>query len=60
MRFLLSQREKNTEILCSECEHLVNGECDRLVRIDGVFFRLARISRSGGECQLFSQKIHTY
>ena len=57
MRFLLSQREKNTEILCSECEHLIDGECDRLVRIGGAFFRLARISRSGGECQLFDKKM---
>lgn len=60
MRFLLSQREKNTEILCSECEHLVDGECKYLVRIDGAFFRLARLSRSGGECQLFNQKLHNY
>ena len=56
MRFSLSIREKNTAILCSQCSHLVGGECQRLVRIYGEFFRLARLSKSGGECQLFEAR----
>ena len=57
MRFLLSLREQNTTILCSQCSHLVDGECTHLVRINGHFFRLARLSKSGGECQLFEARI---
>lgn len=53
MRFSLSVREENTRILCSQCTHYVGGECMRPVMIHGGFFRLARLSRSGGECQLF-------
>ena len=56
MRFPLSLREQNTTILCSQCSHLVGGECQRLVRIYDEFFRLARLSKSGGECQLFEAR----
>lgn len=56
MRFPLSLREQNTTILCSQCAHLVGGECMRPVRIYGEFFRLARLSKSGGECQLFEAR----
>lgn len=56
MRFALSVREKNTTILCSQCSHLVGGECMRPVRIYDHCFRLARLSRSGGECQLFEAR----
>ena len=55
MRFSLSARNKNTDILCSSCKHLVNGECDRPVTIDGFTYRLARLSLSGGECQLYER-----
>ena len=55
MRFSLSVRNKNTDILCSSCIHLVKGECDRPVTIDGLSYRLARFSRSGGECQLYEK-----
>lgn len=67
MMFLLSQREKNTRILCSQCQHLKYDmehdtfRCDRMVRIERgdntyQYVRLARLSRSGGECQLFKSK----
>ena len=56
MRFSLSARKKNTDILCSSCAHLVNGECDRPIEIDGLHYRLARFSLSGGECQLYDKK----
>lgn len=67
MIFLLSQREKNTRILCSQCKHLKYDlehdafRCDRMVRIEWAnktyqYVRLARLSRSGGECQLFESK----
>lgn len=67
MIFLLSQREKNTRILCSQCKHLKYDmehdafRCDRMVRIEWAnntvsYVRLARLSRSGGECQLFDPK----
>lgn len=52
-RFSLTQRERNTEILCSQCKHLMNGECEYLIHTSLGKFRLARMSRSGGECQLF-------
>lgn len=55
MRFSLSAREKNTDTLCSSCANLVNGECNRPVVIDGVSYRLARFSLSGGECQLYQR-----
>ena len=65
--FLLSDREKNTRILCSQCKHreydMGNDayKCDRMVRIEtksGIYYytRLARLSKSGGECQLFREK----
>ncbi len=67
MIFLLSRREENTRILCSQCYHLKYDEehdayrCDRMVRIElgnnaYSYVRLARLSRSGGECQLFAPK----
>ena len=67
MKFLLSQREKNTLILCSQCQHLKYDlehdafRCDRMVRFECTnktyqYVRLARLSRSGGECQLFKPK----
>lgn len=67
MIFLLSQREKNTRILCSQCKHLKYDlehdafRCDHMVRIEWTnktyqYVRLARLSRSGGECQLFEPK----
>lgn len=52
-RFSLTLRNKNTDILCSSCNHLINGECDRPIVIEGLSYRLARFSRSGGECQLY-------
>ena len=55
MRFSLSAREKNIETLCSSCVHLVNGECDRPIVIDGISYRLASFSLSGGECQLYQR-----
>lgn len=66
--FLLSDREKNTRILCSQCKHrkydMENDayKCDRMVRIEtksGIYCytRLARLSKSGGECQLFEAKV---
>ena len=55
MRFSLSVRNKNTDILCSSCKHLVNGECDRPIVIEGLSYRLARFSLSGGECQLYER-----
>ena len=59
--FTLSQREQNTKVLCSNCENLKNGECTHLVRIRGeksdTFVRLARLSRSGGECQMFRERM---
>ncbi len=65
--FLLSMREKNTRILCSQCQHLKYDmkhdvfRCDRMVRIECAnntysYVRLARLSRSGAECQLFDPK----
>lgn len=65
--FLLSDRERNTRTLCSQCKHLIYDEehdayrCDRMVRIEWghntyAYTRLARLSRSGGECQLFVPK----
>lgn len=65
--FLLSKREENTRILCSQCEHLKYDmehdafRCDRPVRIECgprtfSYVRLARLSRSGAECQLFDPK----
>lgn len=67
LHFLLSRREENTRILCSQCKHLIYDEehdanrCDRMVRIElgprtFSYTRLARLSRSGGECQLFKEK----
>ena len=67
MIFLLSDRERNTRILCSQCKHLKYDmehdafRCDRMVRIETgskmyYYARLARLSRSGGECQLFEPK----
>ena len=67
MTFLLSQREKNTRILCSQCQHLKYDmehdafRCDRMVRFEMgnntySYVRLARLSRSGAECQLFDPK----
>lgn len=55
MKFLLSVREKNTEILCSSCLHQVNGKCDCPIVIDGLSYRLASFSLSGGECQLYQR-----
>lgn len=59
--FTLSQREQNTELLCSNCENLKNGECTHLVRIrdekGDTFVRLARLSLSGGECQMFRERM---
>ena len=65
MMFLLSQREKNTEILCKNCQHLVFGECNRLVQCEDIsgnvfYVRLARFSESGGYCQLFMRRPCTY
>lgn len=68
MMFLLSDRERNTRILCSNCEHrkydpkLNSYRCDRMVRIEWEdktfsYTRLARLSKSGGECQLFKAKV---
>lgn len=65
--FLLSDRERNTSILCSQCKHLMYDmkhdayRCDCMVRIEWghntySYTRLARLSRSGGECQLFVPK----
>lgn len=65
--FLLSDREKNTRTLCSQCRNLIYDEehdvyrCDRQVRIEWgprtySYVRLARLSKSGGECQLFREK----
>ena len=67
MIFLLSQREKNTRILCSQCANLKYDlehdafRCTRMVRCELThntysYVRLARLSRSGGECQLFKPK----
>ena len=56
MRFSLSARNENTNILCSSCSHLVNGECDRPILVDGLTYRLARFSRSGGECQPYERE----
>lgn len=67
MIFLLSDRERNTRILCSQCKHLKYDmehdafRCDHMVRIEWgnntySYHRLARLSRSGGECQLFKPK----
>ena len=55
MRFSLSDREKNTDILCSSCIHAVKGKCDRPIVIDGLTYRLASFSLSGGECQLYER-----
>ena len=55
MRFSLSIREKNTDILCSSCIHLVNGKCDHPILVDGLTYRLAAFSVSGGECQLYER-----
>ena len=54
-RFSLSEREKNTQKLCSSCVHLIDGECDMLINHDGALYRLARFSISGGECQLYQR-----
>lgn len=67
MIFLLSRREENTRILCSQCQHLKYDpehdtyRCMRMVRCELThntysYVRLARLSRSGGECQLFKPK----
>ena len=60
----MSQRERNTELLCSNCVHMADGECTHLVRIRGLegdmFVRLARLSVSGGECQMFIEKFSDY
>ena len=59
--FTLSQRERNTELLCSNCVHMADGECTHLVRIrepeGDTFVRLARLSVSGGECQMFRERM---
>lgn len=66
--FLLSKREENTRILCSQCKHLKYDpefdvyKCDRMVRIETkskiyYYTRLARLSRSGGECQMFEPRV---
>lgn len=51
----LSKREEYTQKMCSVCKHLVDGECDTLVRLPDkrTFVRLIRMSRTGCECQLF-------
>lgn len=67
MIFLLSDRERNTRILCSQCRYLIYDmehdafRCARMVRCEigrntYSYVRLARLSRSGGECQLFKPK----
>ena len=67
MIFLLSKREENTRILCSQCRYhdydgrTDTGRCTRPVRIEMApntyaYVRLARLSRSGGECQMFKPK----
>ena len=67
MIFLLSKREENTRILCSQCKRLKYDpehdayRCTRMVRCELTYntyyyTRLARLSRSGGECQLFEPK----
>lgn len=59
--FLLSQRERNTDILCGSCQRLVGGECIRLVQcrdaLDRPYYiRLARLSESGGYCQMYLRR----
>lgn len=65
--FLLSKREENTRILCSQCRyHQYDAErnvyrCIRMVRVElghntVSYVRLASLSRSGGECQLFKPR----
>lgn len=67
MIFLLSKREENTRILCSQCKHqkydpeLDAYRCFRMIRLETgnrtyCYTRLAMLSRSGGECQLFEPK----
>ena len=68
MMFLLSDRMRNSKILCSQCEHNKYDlkhdayRCDRVVRIewgDNTFsyHRLAMMSKSGGTCQLFKPRV---
>ena len=65
--FLLSKREENTRTLCRMCSHYeyddrtATGRCTRPVRIEVspntyAYVRLACLSRSGAECQMFDPK----